>query len=146
MLSEADLVLLDTSVIVDLARNNRSGQSILAAYSLKSRPDRPLVSVITFGEILGVAKVRKWAARRMQMLHELLAELVEIELGPEIVESYSDLVALCRSRNQTMGQQNDMWIAATARATGAVLLTEDLDFNWLHPHFIRVEYVPRQSN
>ena len=44
-----------------------------------------------------------------------------------------------------MGQQNDMWIAATAKAAGAVLLTGDSDFRWLDPHFIRVEYVPRTA-
>jgi predicted nucleic acid-binding protein len=42
-----------------------------------------------------------------------------------------------------MGQQNDMWIAATAKVTGAVLLTGDAGFQWLNPQFIREEYIPR---
>ena len=92
-ISPADILVPDTSVVVDLARNNRSGQAILETYSLRSRTDRPLISVIT----------------------------------------------------TAMGQQNDMWIAATAKVAGAVLLTGDSGFSWLNPQFIRVEYISRAS-
>lgn len=144
-ISTSDILVLDTSVVVDVARNNRSGQAILETYSLKSRADRPLISVITTGEMLGIAKSQSWTSDKTKVLHELLSEFVTLELTPEVVEAYSDLVALCRQKNHTMGQQNDMWIAATAKVTGAVLLTGDSGFNWLNPQFIRVEYIPRAS-
>ena len=145
IISDADLLLLDTSVIVDLARNNRSGQAIVNTYSLKSRTDRPLISVVTTGEILGIAKSKEWTVEKTVKATELLAEFVKLDLTPEVVDAYADLVRLCRRQNHTMGQQNDMWIAATAKAAGAVLLTGDSDFRWLDPHFIRVEYVPRTA-
>jgi tRNA(fMet)-specific endonuclease VapC len=141
----SDILVLDTSVVVDVARNNRSGQAILETYSLKSRIDRPLISVITTGEMLGIAKSQSWTSDKTKVLHELLSEFVKLELTPEVVEAYSDLVALCRQKNHTMGQQNDMWIAATAKVTGAVLLTGDSGFSWLNPQFIRVEYIERVS-
>ena len=144
-ISNSDILVLDTSVVVDVARNNRSGQAILETYSLKSRVDRPLISVITTGEMLGIAKSQSWTSDKTKVLHELLSEFVKLELTPEVVEAYSDLVALCRQKNHTMGQQNDMWIAATAKVTGAVLLTADSGFNWLNPQFIRVEYIQRAS-
>ena len=144
-ISNSDILVLDTSVVVDVARNNRSGQAILETYSLKSRIDRPLISVITTGEMLGIAKSQSWTSDKTKVLHELLSEFVKLELTPEVVEAYSDLVALCRQKNHTMGQQNDMWIAATAKVTGAVLLTGDSGFNWLNPQFIRVEYIERVS-
>ena len=90
-----------------------------------------------------MAKSKPWTAEQTKILHELLAEFVRLELTPEVVEAYADLLALCRQQNHTMGQQNDMWIAATTRVTGAVLLTGDKDFNWLNPQFIKVEYIPR---
>lgn len=37
--------------------------------------------------------------------------------------------------------ENDLWIAATAKATGAVLLTCDDDFAWMSPRLLRVEIV-----
>ena len=144
-ISNSDILVLDTSVVVDVARNNRSGQAILETYSLKSRIDRPLISVITTGEMLGIAKSQSWTSDKTKVLHELLSEFVKLELTPEVVEAYSDLVALCRQKNHTMGQQNDMWIAATAKVTGAVLLTGDSGFSWLNPQFIRVEYIERVS-
>lgn len=144
-ISESDILVLDTSVVVDVARNNRSGQAILETYSLKSRTDRPLISVITTGEMLGIAKSQSWTSDKTKVLHELMSEFVKLELTPEVVEAYSDLVALCRQKNHTMGQQNDMWIAATAKVTGGVLLTGDSGFNWLNPQYIRVEYIPRTS-
>jgi len=144
-ISASDVLVLDTSVVVDIARNNRSGQAILEAYSLKLRADRPLISVITTGEMLGIAKSQAWTIDQTKILKELLSEFVILDLTAEVVEAYSDLVALCRKQNHTMGQQNDMWIAATAKATGAILLTGDSGFSWLNPHFIRVEYIPRSA-
>lgn len=145
MISDSDILVLDTSVVVDVARNNRSGQAILETYSLKNRADRPLISVITTGEMLGIAKLQAWNADKTKVLNELLSEFVKLEITPEVVEAYADLVALCRIQNHTMGQQNDMWIAATAKVTGAVLLTGDSGFNWLNRQFIRVEYIPRAA-
>ena len=145
MISDSDILVLDTSVVVDVARNNRSGQAVLETYSLKNRADRPLISVITTGEMLGIAKSQAWNADKTKVLNELLSEFVKLEITPEVVDAYADLMALCRTQNHTMGQQNDMWIAATAKVTGAVLLTGDSGFNWLNPQFIRVEYIPRAT-
>ncbi len=61
-ISDSDILVLDTSVVVDIARNNRSGQTILDIYSLKNRADRPLISIITIGEMLGIAKAQSWSA------------------------------------------------------------------------------------
>lgn len=143
MISDSDRLVLDTSVVVDVARNNRSGQAILNAYSLTNRADRPLISVITTGEVLGIAKAQAWNADKTKVLNELLSAFVKLEISPEVVEAYSDLVALCRTKKHTMGQQNDMWIAAAAKVAGAILLTGDRGFNWLSPQFIGVEYIPR---
>ncbi len=144
-ISDLDILVLDTSVVVDVARNNRSGQAILENYSLRNRTDRPLISIITTGEMLGIAKTQSWNSEKTKVLNELLSEFVILDITSEVVDVYADLVALCRSRNHTMGQQNDMWIAATVKVIGGVLLTGDSGFNWLNPHFIRVEYIPRST-
>lgn len=145
MLFDSDRLLLDTSVVVDIARNNKSGKAILETYSLRERVDRALISVITSGEMLGIAKRQKWDEAKIKASFELLSEFVMVEITPEVVEAYADLVALCGNQNHTMGQQNDMWIAATAKVTGSVLITGDSGFNWLNSHFIRVLYIPRSQ-
>lgn len=40
---------------------------------------------------------------------------------------------------------NDVWIAATAKAANASLLTTDRDFLHLHPHYVFVHYVDPNS-
>jgi tRNA(fMet)-specific endonuclease VapC len=37
--------------------------------------------------------------------------------------------------------KNDVWIAATAHVTGAVLLTTDRDFDALHPQLLTLEWI-----
>jgi hypothetical protein len=79
-ISASDMLILDTSIVVDVARNNRSGQAILQTYSLTSRADRPLISVITTGEMLGIAKSQAWTSDRTKLLQDLLSEFVKLDL------------------------------------------------------------------
>jgi predicted nucleic acid-binding protein len=38
-------------------------------------------------------------------------------------------------------QKNDVWIAAAAKATGAILLTTDTDFNHLPLELVKHEHI-----
>jgi tRNA(fMet)-specific endonuclease VapC len=126
------LVLLDTSVVVHLARNDGTGRRIEKDFALTSRVERPLISTVAEGEVLGLARYRNWGQEKVARLQRLLAELVRVEAGMrEIVDLYAELYAEGRRNGQSCGQ-NDLWIAATAKATDAVLLTSDKDFDWLH--------------
>ncbi|MGO9471610.1 MAG: type II toxin-antitoxin system VapC family toxin [Isosphaeraceae bacterium] len=117
------LVLLDTSVLVHLARQDTTGVWIENQFALSARADRPLISTVTEGEILGLARQRNWGDTKVAALTRLLAEIVRVEAGlPEVVDAYADLTVLdVRGGHNT--KDNDLWIAATAKATGAVLLT-----------------------
>ncbi len=59
-----------------------------------------------------------------------------------LLDAYADLYFEDQHTGHKSGQ-NDLWIAATAKATGAVLLTCDGDFVWMSPRLIRVEHVPQ---
>ena len=52
------LVLLDTSVLVHLARQDPTGVWIENQFALTARADRLLISTITEGEILGFSRQR----------------------------------------------------------------------------------------
>jgi len=132
------LILLDTNVLIHLARNDVTGQAIETQYSLTHRPERPLLSTIVEGAVLSFAYYRQWGNEKIQRLRLLLKNLVRVEAGlPEVVECYARLSALARSQGKTMGQ-NDLWIAATAQAVNALLLTSDQDFLWLSPEYIQL--------
>jgi hypothetical protein len=82
------LVLLDTSVLVHLARQDATGRWIENQYALTARAERPLISTMSEGEILGFARHRNWGASRMGDLTRLLGGLVRVEAGlPEVVNA-----------------------------------------------------------
>jgi tRNA(fMet)-specific endonuclease VapC len=127
------LIALDTNVLVDVLRNNAYGQYIANEYGLTTRPERPLFSTVTEGEILGLAKAPKWkwGPKKLDDLQDLLDQLVRIDAGlPEVVSAYSDLYALSFDTGNPTGE-NDLWIAATTKATNSVLITRDKDFDWM---------------
>ena len=49
-------VVLDTSVLVHLERDSVTGRAIEEQYALLHRADRPLVSTVAEGELLGLAR------------------------------------------------------------------------------------------
>lgn len=135
-------VLLDTTVLVHLARNNATGKAIEAQHHLSKRPERPLISTIAEGEILGLARSWNWGKGKLQVLRDMLAQLVSVEAGlPEIVETYAVLYAEATRAGKPCGE-NDLWIAATAKVLRAELLTCDKDFLWLSPQHLTVHYIP----
>lgn len=138
-----DLIAIDTNALVHWVRQNATGKYILEHYRLDERPDRPLVSTIVEGEIRALAKYWKWGDQKLEVLDDILAELVRMDAGlREIVLAYSELYVADHAGGHNTGE-NDLWIAATAKAAGAVLLTCDTDFQWMNDEMVRVELVPQ---
>jgi len=136
------LVLLDTSVVVHLARQDFTGREIEKRFNLTGRAERPLISTITEGELLGLAKYWKWGKAKIGIPNAIMDELVRVEASHrEIIEIYAELYAEGRSNGLPCGE-NDLWIAATAKAANAVLLTCDDHFDWLHSRHITRIYIP----
>jgi tRNA(fMet)-specific endonuclease VapC len=139
-----DLILLDTNVLVHWCRQDSTGIHLKTHYKLEERSERPLYSSITEGELFALVKGWNWGEKRIQRLEDLMSELVRVESGhPSITKAYAELSHLSRQMGQNM-RENDLWIAATAQVTGAVLLTCDGDFCWLSPKPVQVEFVPGQ--
>jgi len=128
--------LLDTNILVHCVRNNALGQRILATYGLLVLPDPPRISIVTHGELRSLAVQFGWGLPKVQIMETLLSRFVSVPLDrPGLIQAYADLDAYSRTIGRRMGK-NDLWIAATARATGAKLLTTDADFDHLHPAFL----------
>ncbi len=141
------LLLLDSTVLVDLLRATSWGKNINAKYDLTDRPERPLLCSVVEGEVIGLARYCGWGAGRLDKLRALFYELVRIESShPAVVDAYADIYDDARKCGQYRGplSQNDLWIAATAKATGAALLTSDEHFTWMSGRHIEVHYEPRE--
>jgi tRNA(fMet)-specific endonuclease VapC len=138
--------LLDTNVLLAYTRAGELGQWIEATYSLKTAKTVPLISAVAEGEMLSLARQFGWGEARQRRLRELIRVFVSVPLETgDIVEAYALIDDHCRRIGRPMGKNNDVWIAATAHATGAVLLTTDRDFDHLDPDFLKRDWIDPAS-
>lgn len=135
MSSLRKLFLLDTGIVLHAVRGSGLWLHVDATFQLRHQPYRPLISAITVGEALALAARNGWGEEKRRKLESLLRELVILDINVEaILRAYADLDLATRRR--PIGD-NDLWIAATACATGAHLITTDTDFDVLHPHLLQ---------
>ena len=139
MSSSRELFLLDTGIVLHAVRGSDLWRRVDGRFQLRHRTTRPLLSAVSVGEALALAARNGWGEEKRNKLESLLRELVILDINVEaILRAYADLDVATRSR--PIGD-NDLWIAATARATGAHLITTDTDFDVLHPQHIQRTYV-----
>lgn len=141
MRRDGSLLILDTNILIRLVRNDVVGRKVADDFDLTGRRHRPLISVVTAGEIHAFSLKLNWKDRKRRLLTDLLGHLVLVDLHRgQIVERYAEIdqsSARLVKPARTIGQ-NDKWIAATAAETRATLLTTDHDVEHLHGHFLEV--------
>jgi tRNA(fMet)-specific endonuclease VapC len=133
--------LLDTNILVHYIRDNALARRIEATYSLRVQTPGPIISVVTEGEIESLALQLNWGAQRCRRLRDLLGRFISVPLDfAGVIEAYARISTHTRNAGVPMGD-NDLWIAATAHATGARLLTTDKDFDHLVPMFLSRDWI-----
>lgn len=133
--------LPDTNILVHYARRSPLYLRVEAAYGLTHCIPPPIISIVTRGETLSLAAQFGWGQARRAELQQIMSRFVTISLDyPGLVEAYAELDAYSLSIGRRIGD-NDLWIAATARVTNALLLTTDRDFDHLHPAFLQRDWI-----
>lgn len=146
MIAASTLLLLDTNILIHLARGGVAAQRLESQYALSSRRVTPIISVVTVGELMAFARHADWGAAKLAALEDLIRNLVVVDINRQpVLRAYAEFDSDLTRAGTRMGQQNDLWIAATAAATGAVVLTTDRDFDVLHPSRIQREWVDPQD-
>lgn len=119
--------LLDTNAISDLMRSAPRIENFMAGLS---QADRVVTCTIVRGEILfGIARVPP--GRRRTELEEAGRQFltaVRCEPVPEHAGDFYAAVKLARQQRGLTLDENDLWVAATALALGATLVSRDRDF------------------
>jgi predicted nucleic acid-binding protein len=114
--------ILDTSVFIA----DEQGRAL----STDELPAEAAVSVVTLAELeLGVhmATTEDARARRLATLRALSETYVAVPIDEPVASSFAELVAGARRSGRRLRVQ-DAWIAATAKAHGAAVYTQDADF------------------
>jgi tRNA(fMet)-specific endonuclease VapC len=132
--------LLDTDILLLLLRGRALGTAIDLKYQLTEQPFKPLISVVSVGESLAFAGRMSWSRRKIAALRRLLANFVWVDANRlDVLHAYAQIANNWRCADPI--PQNDMWIAATASATGATLLTTDAHFTRLSEEQLTVKLV-----
>ena len=128
----APLYLLDTNVLIHAVRGSPTWQRIKAACDPLLTEPRPIVSIVSHGELRSFAEQQEWGALKRDQALFLLGYFARAGIdAPDVLDAYALMDTYSRRNGIKMGK-NDLWIAATAHVTGAVLVTTDRDFEHLH--------------
>jgi predicted nucleic acid-binding protein len=141
MVSPPVQYLLDTNILLHLVRQDALARWIEDTYGFVRQAANPLVSVVTEGEIRSLGLQFGWGAVRLARLETLLARAVIVPLEFEgVIEAYARIEHHARRAGRPIGE-NDAWLAATAHATTACLLTTDRDLDELTPTFLNRDWI-----
>jgi predicted nucleic acid-binding protein len=123
--------LLDTTILLHWTRNSRQAQAIEEQFGLAELEMRPLICVVSIGEMLAFSRSNNWGLNKLQRLEDILANhVVTVDISdPRVLDAYADLSTLAQSRGWSLFHgKNDLWVGAASIATASHLLTMDTDF------------------
>jgi tRNA(fMet)-specific endonuclease VapC len=113
--------LLDTNICIYIRR--KKPQEVLQRFrGLKQ--GEAVLSVITFGELVYGAEKSAQQAAALELLRELAQVLPVMGLPETVADAYGTMRAELERKGQMIGN-NDLWIAAHAKAAGLTLVTNN---------------------
>ena len=113
--------LLDTSICIYIHRQRQP--EVLARFR-RLDAGEATISVITYGELLCGAAKSKMRSRALAVIEEFTNFVDVLPLSKEIARIYGDIRAALEARGEVIGA-NDMWIAAHAKASNLILVTNN---------------------
>jgi tRNA(fMet)-specific endonuclease VapC len=113
--------LLDTNICIYIRR--RRPPEVLARFQ-RLRPGEAVISVITYGELIYGVEKSQFREQATKQLMELVGLLPAMELPSQAGQFYGAIRAALEVQGETIGN-NDLWIAAHAKAAGLILVTNN---------------------
>jgi tRNA(fMet)-specific endonuclease VapC len=113
--------MLDTNICVYIQR--RKPREVLARFQ-KLKPGDASISVITWGELLYGAEKSRQRKRTLQLLEEFQTFIPVLSMPDTAGKTYGAIRAALESVGTPIGN-NDLWIAAHAKAAGLTVVTNN---------------------
>lgn len=113
--------MIDTDIFVHI-RQKRLPQ-VRARFD-RLQPGEAVISAVVYGELLYGAAKSTNAAKALQAIEEVVSLLSVEPITPDVAHAYGALRALLKKKGEIIGN-NDLWIAAHARAAGLTLATNN---------------------
>jgi tRNA(fMet)-specific endonuclease VapC len=113
--------LLDTNICIHIRQ--RRPPEVLARFQ-RLRPGEAAISVITYGELAYGVEKSRFREQATKQLMELAGLLPVMELPLRAGQFYGTIRAALEVKGEIIGN-NDLWIAAHAKAAGLTLVTNN---------------------
>jgi len=113
--------LLDTNICIYIQRQ-KPGE-VLARFQ-KLKPGDAAISVITWGELLYGAEKSRQRKKVLQLLEEFKTLIPVLPMPENTGKTYGAIRASLESKGMPIGN-NDLWIAAHAKAEGLTIVTNN---------------------
>ena len=113
--------LLDTNICIYIAKHNPP--AVRARFE-RHAANELAMSVVTLGELRHGAEKSQAREKALSTLNRLEASIQVAPLTETAGEHYGQIRAALETRGQIIGN-NDLWIAAHARAEGWILVTNN---------------------
>lgn len=150
--------VFDTSVLVEVLRGKRYAYEQLERLGAWAPEAQVWVSVVTVGELQAHVRIEGWGASRIARLHRLLAQLTVAPIDQTVLYFYGEADHFSRNygriargeggHQRDLSRKNDLWIAGTAMARDATLVTLDRgdmahfrDYRMYDGHLLNVEVI-----
>src|SRR6266581_5072252 len=111
--------LLDTNICIHIRR--RRPPEVLARFQ-RLKPGEAVLSVITYGELIYGVEKSQFREQATRQLTELAGLVPVMELPLRAGQFYGAIRAALEAKGEVIGN-NDLWIAAHAKAAGLTLVT-----------------------
>lgn len=121
--------LLDTNICIYIAKHN---PPIVRERFARHAASELAMSVITLGELRFGAEKSQFRERALTVINQLETMMQVAQLSETVGEHYGQIRAMLQRTGQPIGN-NDLWLAAHARAEGWILVTNN------EREFVRVE-------
>ena len=142
--------VLDTNIVLYYLKRGATFNSIEKQFSPFASQNRPIVSIVTVGELFSLALQRKWGDRKLSAANDFFQYVTIVDVRyNQLIKLYSEIDAFSQVKYnveaadftaRNMGK-NDLWIAATTVLAKAELLTPDLDFQHLDNKYFKVNLI-----
>lgn len=145
-------------MLLGLARRADWARQAYLQFNLGNSDVVSFTSVVCVGEILAIAERNGWGSKQRTRLESMLRDFPDLPIkDPDILRAYALIDAWsCGKPVSAPGSapppkpaakmgKNDLWIAATAHASGAILLSTDDDFEHLDGVWLTFERIDQTS-
>lgn len=141
--------LWDTNIILEFIRQSNNFKDFDNKYDFFNPDNLINISVVSAGEILSLSIKLNWGKLKLEKVDSFLSKVKTVPIFNQIIlDNYAQIDAYSQSKHPTLNLpngmtarnmgKNDIWIAATAHAIGADLVTTDKDFDHLNGVFLHV--------